>query len=347
MAITLVQSNPGAQASKTASFLGANTVGNFLVCAARTNNGTLTDSVTNTWVRAIELVNSDGIAIFYVASAKGGTPTVTLSGTGEALCLAEFSGLSATPFAEALAHAQSSATGAAFNSGSITTVDTASMLLIGAVSNETANFLTTNTLNMTAINNASGNTFLAYSVAAAGSHAFTGNYSTSVNSTAAIAAFSAPVAAPGTGAYFQSPIPVTVTNIHGFSWPITSPTLTSGQLGRPTSVCFCDPNGNEYTVTGSTAGAFTMHPLPVVLCNSSGQPLTAPFVFTSGSNAITVTSTKTGNRMGSPVPVVATDQRGNIYTASGFSLGNFVANPAPICLTDTSGNVLTLSGVTT
>ncbi len=100
-------------------------------------------------------------------------------------------------------------------------------------------------------------------------------------------------------------------------------------------------------MTGSTKGAFVNGALPVVLCDSIGHPLAAPFVFTSNGNSITVSATLTGIKLGQPIPVVATDFNGFPYILSGFTLGTMAGNPTAITLCDINGNVLTLSGIAT
>jgi hypothetical protein len=173
--------------------------------------------------------------------------------------------------------------------------------------------------------------------------AITSNSSTSVNGIVTFA-FTATPSGGGIGTVKTSgaATPATVANSSGFSWPITSPSV-SGKVGQPTPIVFCDPNGNEYTVTGSTKGGQIGGPTPVVLVTPAGLPITPPIQLTSNGNSITITSTLTGVNRGQPIPVVLTDFNGFAYVLTAFStFGSLKPNPTPIVLTDTNGNILTL-----
>ena len=214
---------------------------------------------------------------------------------------------------------QSANTGATFATNlAVTVLDSlnnplpgVSVVFTAPSSGASGTFATGGTNTQTVTTNASGvataSAFTAngaggsYQVSAAVNGLSNLNFSLTNNSSGGISTVLAP-----------APIPATVANSSGYSWPITSPTL-GNKLGQPTPVVFCDANGNELTVTGSTKGAFITGALPVVLCDSTGHPLAAPFVFTSNGNAITVSATLTGVKLGQPVPVVATDPNGFLY----------------------------------
>src|SRR6266705_3542668 len=71
------------------------------------------------------------------------------------------------------------------------------------------------------------------------------------------------------------PFTGTQANADGYSLPVTSQTI-GAMIAAPFSVCFVDKDGNEYSTSGATVGAYRQAPLPVVLCNSLGQPITPP-----------------------------------------------------------------------
>src|ERR1700735_2744477 len=106
--------------------------------------------------------------------------------------------------------------------------------------------------------------------------------------------------------------PIKIVDFRGYDQLITSPT-TGIHLGFPIPVCFTDPNGNEYTMSGGTLGNFTRAPFPVVLCNQQGQPIVPPVAFTSNGNTMTVTATLSGNKLGTPTPVMLCDSNGFLY----------------------------------
>lgn len=129
------------------------------------------------------------------------------------------------------------------------------------------------------------------------------------------------------------PTPVTVVNFAGFYLAITAP--------NPLAVVFCDTSGNEYTVTGSVKGVFDQAPTPVVLCNSNGLPVNPNFTVTSNAHTIVITSTKTGNNLGRPVPIVLTDPNGNAISLGALTFGAETGSPLPVVFCGVTGITIT------
>ena len=131
MSIALVQK--AGSATGSAAFGSNNTLGNLLVAIIR--NGLISsDTQNNTWVAANTYTD---ITMYFAANCKAGANTVSTS--GQAVVIAEFSGVLATSPLDQNNDAQG--TSNTYLSGSITTTQAAE-LLIGGVENETANSLT-------------------------------------------------------------------------------------------------------------------------------------------------------------------------------------------------------------
>jgi Chitobiase/beta-hexosaminidase C-terminal domain len=140
--------------------------------------------------------------------------------------------------------------------------------------------------------------------------------------------------------------PVKITDFRGYDQLFTSPTTTSNRtlpLSFPVPVVFCDPNGNEYSISGATLGSYSRPPLPIVLCNQQGQPIVPPIVLTSNGNSVTISATLTGNKLGQPTPAMLTDNNGFLYILSGFTYSSGSQSPVPVCVTDQHGNLITLT----
>lgn len=149
MAILFVQATQATSGgtqngSINAAYPSNNTAGNLLICKVRifdSNPGilpnTVTDSQTNTWVKAFDYLNSTPggfgtIALWYVENCKAGANTVTMTTSGahfNRFEMAEYSGIALTSSLETFTHA--AGTGTAVNSGNITTTH-ANDLLIGS-----------------------------------------------------------------------------------------------------------------------------------------------------------------------------------------------------------------------
>lgn len=129
-------------------------------------------------------------------------------------------------------------------------------------------------------------------------------------------------------------------NFAGFYLAITSPTF-GAFTANPLPVVFCDASGNEYTVTGVTKGIFAQAATPVVLCNSNGLPINPNFTVTSNAHTIVITSTKTGNNIGRPVPVVLTDPNGNAISTGALTFGSETGSPLPVVLCGVTGLTIT------
>lgn len=147
------------------------------------------------------------------------------------------------------------------------------------------------------------------------------------------------------------PFTGTQTNAYGVSLSITSQTL-GGMIAAPFSICFVDPNGNEYSTSNGVVGSEQQAPVPVVLSNSLGQPITMPVTITSNGNTITINNSLTGRKLGQPLVIMLTDVNGNAVTISGSpAVGTFINAPASCVLTDINGKSVTAtfsgSGVST
>jgi len=366
MSLSFVQDHGNSNALATAWATQNLTVGSFLLAILFIQSGTsdvsgISDG-TNTWTQLVPIFRNAagfGVAVWCVQSNTLATkPTVTATLTGgssfNSIAVLEYTGQNASAL-------DVSADAAYASSGSAQSISVGPLMvgftnetLIGiSVANAgSANFTGDSNFTQRGSGVIPASMFVEdQAITIAGSYSFSPTQtSTGAAASSLLIALKSATSTSGSGVSttrVQSPTPATVTNSSGYSLPITSPTLGT-KLGQPVNIVFCDANGNELTVTGSTkAAASSGSPTPVVLCDSTGHPLAAPFVFTSNGNSITVSATLTGVKLGQPIPVVPTDPNGLVFNLSGFTLGAMAGNPTPIVLTDVNGNVLTLSGVAT
>ncbi len=213
MAIAFVQSNNGTTllTPDPIAFVSNNTAGSLLIATARLTAVvgaiSVSDTQGNTWVSAVQQQNNTAgrwQVIFYAKNCKAGANTVTITsavsqGRIEGV-IAEYSGLDTTAPLDQVAGANSGAgTGTVATAGPVTTTS-ASELLIGAFSNETADGLTfTAGASYTVRDKSNGNEVLEDRiVAATGSYSAPITMSSSVSWTASMATFkAAPVGISG------------------------------------------------------------------------------------------------------------------------------------------------------
>jgi hypothetical protein len=161
----------------TISYGTVNTAGNLLVCVFRGHaTSTVTDSIGNTgWARAISIANGgEGQNIWYCPNCKGGGNTVTIS-EYQSGNIGEYSGV-------ATLGPTSSNTGSGNPYSSAAVVATKAALIIGGVSNESANNLTdTPTGGFVDEISDAGNAFFADQIVSAGTYNYGGSYSSNVN----------------------------------------------------------------------------------------------------------------------------------------------------------------------
>lgn len=187
--------------SKTITFPASNVAGDFLVLVVRTTTGgggfphatTITDSLGNTWHKAISTAYGPAAQqdVWYVENCAAGSNTVTLTTTLAVfwqIVGAEYSNVALSGSLDQDNFASTTSTTP--NSGSVTTT-LADELIIGGVSNETANSLTLAPgTGYTERNNSDGNVFLQdMIVSATGSYSSSGTYSSNVWWGASIATF--------------------------------------------------------------------------------------------------------------------------------------------------------------
>lgn len=177
MSISLVQAV--GNGSTSLAYSSTNTAGNLLIAVARGSTSvSFSDSQSNNWQQASGINNvGKGVVIWYAANCKSGANTVTLTGaSAEGFAIAEFSGLAIINVVDQI----NSSTGVInpYAAGAVTITD-ADELLIGAVSNETANGLTdTPSGGFTDFGNEGGNIFGAYLiVSSSGSYSYGGSLS--------------------------------------------------------------------------------------------------------------------------------------------------------------------------
>lgn len=145
------------------------------------------------------------------------------------------------------------------------------------------------------------------------------------------------------GTEVSNPVPVTVVNAAGFSVGMTGATIGAHDKA-PSPICLVDSNGNELSISGGTIGAYVGGPTPVAFCDSTGHAVTPPFSISSGSGSLAIGPSLTGNKLGSPVPIMITDDNGN-YLSGSDTVGILLGNPTPVALRDVNGNSITIAGV--
>lgn len=300
MAITLIQTATG----ETAEFGSPNTAGNFLVCVARSpSTGTVSDSIGNSWVKAGGINNgSFGMFIWYALNCKGGANTILQSGGSGAFCAAEYSGIALTSALDKTNAATGS--GNPYAAGSVTPTQ-ASELLIGGVSNETANGQTdTPTGGFTDAIGNNGNVFLAnLIVSSLGSRSYGGSYSGSNSWAAAVATFFGVV---------------TTFSISGNAGVAGATVAWNGTSSGSTTA---DGSGN-YTISGLANGPYTITPSKT---GYTFSPTSASEIV-SGSNITGVNFTASSG------PVVLYSVSGNAgvagatVTYTGASSGSVVSD---------------------
>jgi hypothetical protein len=147
--------------------------------------------------------------------------------------------------------------------------------------------------------------------------------------------------------FLGQPLSCVLCNSGGHALIIPS-ALISGYIAVPIAVCFCDPSGHEWSVTGSTPDQAENEiemPRPVVLCNFNGNPLVGPTSLTSNGHTVIISAVSTGIQVGSPLSVCLTDANGVPLTLTGEVDLTFGSDPQAIILCDVSGHPITFSAV--
>lgn len=185
MTISLVQAAP---ASGNLSW--TNTARNLLIAIGRGPSTLSFSDGVNTWQQAVVQNNgSNGIVIWYAANCAAGARTLAHVGGGVSqFVYLEYSGLALASVLGPVNKATGS--GNPYASGSATATS-ANALIIGAVSNETANSLTDiPTGGFTDQVSFNGNVFAAHRIiSASGAYSYGGSYSSSTSWAAAVAVF--------------------------------------------------------------------------------------------------------------------------------------------------------------
>ena len=227
------------------AFAGPNVAGNLLICVFRGQNTgptTVSDTNLNNWLRATGHVNGGGgIEIWYAANCKVGANTVTaLFALG--LVIAEYSGLLTASVLDQVQSAIGSSAG--YSVAAVSSLANPDELLIGGVSNESANFLTdTSSGSFTDEANDNGNVFFADRIVASatGPYTYGGTLSSSVSWAAAIATFKAPA------------------STHSISGNAGVAGATVAWTGTASGSTTADGSGN-YTIPSLADGPYTITP---------------------------------------------------------------------------------------
>ena len=301
MAIAFVQT----QLANFAGFALSNTAGNFLVCVSRgPSTAVIADTIGNSWVKGPGIDNgAGGTYIWYALNCKGGANKVTQSGGASQWVASEFSGVALTSALDKTNAATGS--GNPYASGSIGSLASANELIIGGVSNETANGQTDTptggfTDAATAPTNGNFNVFQAYQIISSlGAYSYGGSYSGSNSWAAAVASF---VAAVTTHSISGSAGVAGAT----VSWTGTaSGSTTADGSGNYTISSLAD---GSYTVTASLTGYSFTGPTPANPQVVSGADVTGVnFVATQILVATPSLSPNGGTFASGPVVVTVTD----------------------------------------
>ncbi len=187
-------------ASSSCAYGSANVGGNLLICAARageTGTPVVNDSNHNNWYQAVVYNASggsnNGIVIWYSPNCNSGANTVSITHSSSQMCIAEYSGLKLTTAVLGPTNGNGDTTATAlYSAGNVG--PTGAALLIGAVQNNSANFLTdTPSGGFSDYQNASGNVFLADQIiSSGGTYTYGGELSGNVAWNAAVAVFYPP-----------------------------------------------------------------------------------------------------------------------------------------------------------
>jgi hypothetical protein len=217
MSIALVHKQTTVGGGSSLTLTNTNTAGDLLVvCFRGATSVTVSDNASshggssnNTWLTAVNLTNGgNGVNIRYVPNCQGTTTpmVITFSGnTPNALSYAEYSGLALTSgtVLGSTASAKFVTNGTTYAVAGVSTSNP-SVLVIGAVENETANSLTdTPSGGFTDLQSSDGNLFMATQISGAGTYTYGGVLSSSVAWAAAVAIFNAPVVANAGPSFMQ------------------------------------------------------------------------------------------------------------------------------------------------